>query len=86
MFAGRNWISRSDRSCPTVKPATWSQASVARTCRARRPITTASSTSQSTCSVEIGMSSYGPASDACSLVKISGCSGSAKPDSAACDA
>ena len=40
---------RSDRSCPTVTPATYDQACSSPTCSARRPMTTTSSTSQSTC-------------------------------------
>ena len=43
-----SWVTRSERSCPAVSPATWDHASAAGTLSARRPITATSSTSQST--------------------------------------
>ena len=70
-------------SCPIVSPATWLQASASATRSAWLPITTTSSTSQSTVVETIGTSSNGPESDAGNLVKVAGTAGTSIPDSSA---
>jgi hypothetical protein len=74
---------RSERSWPTVRPATCAQAFSAATCSATRPITATSSTSQST--VELGSSivADGPVRQVGNFVKTAGESGADRPDSAA---
>ena len=79
---GRHWMSRSERSWPTVRPATTSHARDSGTFRAGVPMITAISTSQSTVSVDREIASNGPATAVDSLGKTSGTSGTSIPDSA----
>ena len=76
---------RSDRSWPTVSPATCDQASAAATRSARRPTTTTSSTSQSTVPLGSSTSAKGPVMQAGNLVNVAGTLGTSMPDSAAWD-
>ena len=75
--------SRAEKSCAAVMPATWSHAWSRATRLADLPVTTATSTSQSTWSVGRSRSPYGEATELGNLVKTSGTSGSGRPLSSA---
>ncbi|REH53857.1 hypothetical protein BCF44_10278 [Kutzneria buriramensis] len=77
---------RSDRSWPTVRPATWSQPSATDTWSARLPITATSSTSQSTSPGGSAISPVGPVRQVTNLVNTVGSSGTENFDSLACSA
>ena len=79
-----SWVIRSEMSCPMVSPATCFQASASATLRARAPMTTTSSTSQSVrpCGGST-MSPNGPVMQLGNFVNTLGRSGAAKPDSVA---
>lgn len=72
-------------SCPTVRPATYSQASDSETPSARRPMTATNSTSQSVWPFAGSFTSVtGPLMLVTNLVNTGGSpSGAANPDSAA---
>ena len=78
-----NCTLRSETSCPTVRPATCDQASAAGIRRPRRPMTTTSSTSQSTREPVSRTSAAGPQMQEGNFVNTSGSSGSSMFDSAA---
>ena len=73
-----NWRPRSERSCPIVTPATWFHASAAATRSARSPITTTSSTSQSTIPSGRATEANGPTRHVGNLVNVAGLAGSCR--------
>ena len=84
-----SWKARSDRSSATAKPATWSRLCTGESrYEARRPMTSASSTSQSVLSLPGGIvtGSSGPLIVFGVLRNTTGFFGGLEPDSAACAA
>src|SRR5262249_59185573 len=82
--APASWVTRSEMSCPTHSPATWLHPWASDTCRASVPITATSSTSQSVWPPGGSTTSpYGHVMQLGNLVNTLGCSGTARPDSAA---
>ena len=66
-----------------VTPATWAHASAAATCRPGAPITTTSSTSQSTLPLGSTTSANGPVRQVGNFVNVAGVAGSSAPVSSA---
>ena len=81
-----SWLTRSEMSCPTVRPATCAHPSASATLRAGLPTTATSSTSQSVWPPGGSVTSVtGPVRLETNLVNTGGAlSGASRPDSAAC--